>query len=223
MKADWVIVGSGVQGRDIGAVVLAVVAATGERLLGFLDDDPSLQGKTVADLPVLGPLEWARSHGAPLKVAVGLGQSGPKRKVVARLRTMGDHLTFPPVIHPFSSVGPRVELGEGVVVKPGVVVSCDVKVGEFSVLGTSSTLGHDSRVGAYNFLAAGSRLAGYATIQDDCVTGLNTCIIANRTMRNGSISGAGAVIIHDVHEGDTVVGVPARSAHRREGSDTTKV
>jgi acetyltransferase-like isoleucine patch superfamily enzyme len=68
-------------------------------------------------------------------------------------------------------------------------------------------------VGAYNFLSPGLRLAGYGIVEDDCTTGLNTCILAHVTLHSGSTSGAGAVIIRDVAAGDTVAGVPARSLH----------
>ncbi len=214
MAGEWVVVGAGVQGRQVCSAVAAAARAAGETLLGFLDDDPGKQGRSVDGWPVLGPLDWARAHPGPLNVAVGMGQAGPKRRIVARLREMGGHLRFPPVIHPFSCVGPGVELGEGVVVQAGAVLICDLAVGEFTIVGAGSVMGHDARVGAYNFLSPGLRVAGFGRIDDDCSTGLNTCILAEVTMGRGSISGAGAVIIRDVAPGDTVVGVPARPVRK---------
>lgn len=215
MGHAWVVVGSGVQGRQIGAAVLAAAASRGDRVLGYLDDDPSKQGQVVADLPVLGPVEWAGTYREPLNVVVALGMAGAKRAMVDRLRHMGDHVGFPPVVHPFTSIGPRVVLGEGVVVQAGAVLLCDLTVGEFTIIGASSTLGHDSRVGAYCFLSPGLRLAGYAAIGDDCVTGLNTCLINHVLMGNRCTSGAGAVIIRNVEDGETVVGIPARAIRSR--------
>lgn len=210
MNRDWVIVGSGVQGRQIGAAVVAAAAAAGDRVLGYLDDDPAKQGLTIADLPVLGPVAWVESHQGALNVVIALGIAEAKRAMVKRLRRMGDHLSFPPVIHPFTSIGPRVELGEGVVVQAGAVLLCDLRVGEFTIVGASSTLGHDCRVGSYCFLSPGLRVAGYATIGDDCVTGLNTCLINHVTLGNRCTTGAGTVLIRDLPEGCTAVGVPAR-------------
>lgn len=211
MGGDWVIVGSGVQGRQIGAAVLAAAAAQGDRVLGYLDDDPAKIGKTIADLPVLGPMEWVRTREGTVNVAVALGQAGPKRAMVARLKLLGGHLRFPPIVHPFTSIGPRVILGEGVVIQAGSVLLCDLSVGDFTIIGASSTLGHDSRVGSYCFLSPGLRLAGYAAIGDDCVTGLNTCLINHISMGDRCTSGAGAVIIRNVEDGETVVGVPAHA------------
>lgn len=206
----WVIVGCGVQGRQIGAAVLAAAKVSGEQVLGYLDDDSTRWGDTLLDLPILGPLAWAAGP-QPLNVAVALGQAPLKRQVVANLRAMGGHLRFPPVIHPFTSIGPGVQLADGVVVQAGAVLLCDLCVGEFTIIGAASALGHDTRVGAYNFLSPGLRLAGFSSVGDDCITGLNTCLLGHMTLGSGSISGAGTVITRDVPPGDKVVGVPARS------------
>jgi len=214
MTNEWVVVGAGVQGRQICAAVAAAARVAGDRLLGFLDDDAGKHGQTVDGWPVLGPLAWARSHPGPLNVAIGIGQAQTKRQVVAQLRAMGGHLRFPPVIHPFSCVGPGVALGEGVVIQPGSALTCNLTVGEFTIVGACSSISHDAQVGAYNFLSPGLRIAGFGIVEDDCVTGLNTCILAHVTMHSGSISGAGAVLIRDVAPGDTVVGVPARSVKK---------
>lgn len=211
MADEWVVVGAGVQGRQVCAALAAAVRVGGDRLLGFLDDDAGMHGQMVDGWPVLGPLAWARSHPGPLNVAIGIGQAQTKRQVVDQLRAMGDHLRFPPVIHPFSSVGPGVELGEGVVIQPGSVLTCNLRVGEFTIVGACSSISHDARVGAYNFLSPGLRIAGFGIVEDDCVTGLNTCLLGHVTMHSGSTSGAGAVLIRDVAPGDTVAGVPARS------------
>jgi len=210
MANEWVVVGAGVQGRQVCAAVDAATRSAGDRLLGFLDDDAGRHGQTLDGWPVLGPLAWARSYPGLLNVAVGIGQALAKRQVVARLRAMGGHIRFPPVIHPFSCVGPGVELGDGVVIQPGVVLTCNLLVGEFTIVGACSSISHDARVGAYNFLAPGLRVAGFGIVEDDCVTGLNTCLLGHVTMHSGSISGAGAVLIRDVAPGETVVGVPAR-------------
>jgi sugar O-acyltransferase (sialic acid O-acetyltransferase NeuD family) len=213
MYTDWVIVGSGVQGRQISSALLAASKSDKEHVLGFVDDDPKKHGKYVADLPVLGPLDWLGSRKCPLKVAVSLGRSNIKRSVVCRLRQLNANLLFPPIVHPFSFIGPRVKLSDGVVVQAGTVMICDIAVGEFTIVGAQSSLGHDSKIGAYCFISPGLRLAGYGCIEDDCTTGLNTCLLIVK-MGSGSTSGAGAVITRDVLAGDTVVGVPAHSVRK---------
>ena len=57
MPVDLIILGAGGSSREIlGAVEDINRQAPGWRVLGFLDDDPALQGKSVDGLPVLGPM-----------------------------------------------------------------------------------------------------------------------------------------------------------------------
>lgn len=209
LPKEWVVVGSGIQGRQIAATVLAHAAARGETVLGFLDDAPGKQGQSVADLPVLGPAEaWLKAHGKAVQVALALGDPKVRREAAERLRPLG--AIYTPAIHPFTSVGPRVALGEGVIVHPGVVMMCDLKVGRFTIVGCCCSLSHDSEVGEFCFLSPGTRLAGFGAVGNECWTGMNTLVNPHRKIHDRAQTGAGAVVVHHVPEGVTVAGVPAR-------------
>lgn len=217
LPSEWVIVGSGILGRQVEASLQAYAISRGEALLGYLDDDPVKAGLEVGGRPILGVTDtWLRSHGRPVHVAVAIGSPGGRKAVAERIRALGVGALFTPVINPFSFVGPRVALEEGVVVGAGCVCQCDLTVGAFTVLASGCSLGHDSRVGAYSWLSPGSRLAGYASVGDACWIGMNTSVLAHRKVHDRAETGAGSVINKDVPEDAVVAGVPARFLRMRD-------
>ncbi|MBI3132454.1 MAG: hypothetical protein HYZ13_14150 [Acidobacteria bacterium] len=215
--SEWVIVGSGILGRQVEASLQACAAARGEALLGYLDDDPAKVGLEVGGRPILGVTDaWLRSHGRPVHVAVAIGNPRGREAVAERIRALGVGAQFTPVINPFSFVGPRVVLEEGVIVNAGCVCQCDLTVGAFTILASCCSLAHDSRVGSYSWLSPGSRLAGYASVGDECWIGMNTAVLPHRKVHDRAETGAGSVIHKDVPEDAVVAGVPARLLRMRD-------
>ncbi|HJW33781.1 MAG TPA: acetyltransferase [Holophagaceae bacterium] len=207
---EWVIVGSGTLGRQVEAVLQAHAQQRGERVLGFLDDDGSKVGQEVVGLPILGPPEeWLSEHGRPVQVAMALGNPEFRRKGVEKIRSLEVGACFTPIIHPTSSVGPRVELGEGVILMAGVLCQCDLQIGAFSILGAGSSVSHDCEIGLCSWLSPGARLAGYARIGNECWIGMNASILGDVMIHDRAQVGAGCVVLHDVPEGEVVAGVPA--------------
>jgi sugar O-acyltransferase (sialic acid O-acetyltransferase NeuD family) len=214
MKADWVVIGCGGHGREVAALIQNFLLTPGEQLLGFLDDNITLQGKTLAGLPVLGPVGWISQVGRPMKVAMGLGVSKARNSAVQRIKNFGVDIQFPVLIHPTALIGPRVAIGDGVLIQAGCILTCDIEVGPFAVLNVGVSLSHDSKVGPFATLAPGSRLAGGATVGFCTEVGMGTHIIQNHHVGDRTQTGALAAVVRDLPDDITAVGVPARSLHK---------
>lgn len=214
MARDWVVVGGGGHGREVADVLLHVLGREGGRVLGFLDEDPRKASTTLAGWPVLGGLDWLDGAPAPLSIALGVGASRARRDVVQRLRDRiarsGRPHDFPPILHPDARLGSRVSLGQGAFVQAGCLLTCDVRVGAFVVLNVGVSLSHDVTVGDFATLAPGARMAGAVAVGELAEVGMNTLVIQTRRLGAACTTGAGAVVVRDVPEGLTVVGVPAR-------------
>lgn len=201
--ADVAILGAGGMGREAAAWV----AASGRAPVGFLDDDAALIGRQLAGLPVLGGREWLDDH-PDTTVVVAVGAPATRQRLVAGLTAAGVRLHT--LVHPSASVGPRVELGAGVIVGPGTVLTCDVTVGAGTIVNYGAMVGHDGRIGAACFLAPSACLAGTVTLGERVEVGLGARIIQGVTVDDDAVVGAGAVVVRDVAGDATVVGVPAR-------------
>ncbi len=213
---DLVVLGAGGHGREVADVAHACIAAGQRlRLRGLVDDDPRLHGRTLCDLPVLGPIQWLRAHGGEgLAVVSGVGAPVVRRRVVERVASWG--LPFVRLIHPNAILTRHVELGVGVVITAGCIITNTITIGDHAHLNRRVTVGHDAHVGDWVHLAPGSTLSGAATVGDGTEVGTHACVLPGISVGAWSIVGAGAVVHEALPDNVTAVGVPARIISRRE-------
>jgi serine O-acetyltransferase len=104
-------------------------------------------------------------------------------------------------IHPGAQLGRRLFIDHGM----GVVI------GETAVVGDDVTMFHGSTLGGTG-AEKGKR---HPTIGDGALIGAGAKILGNITVGTNSRVGANSVVLHDVPDGCTVGGIPARILHRR--------
>lgn len=208
---DLVFAGTGGQARELHAIAEALGAAWNP--IGFLDDEPGAAISDVHGLPVLGGVDWLDKSSVPA-VAVGIGSPATRRKVVERIRTFGPR-RFPTLVHPAASVGPRVTLGEGVFICPGVVVTTDVMIGDHVLLNFGCTVGHDAVIEDFATVAPGAHISGRVHVGEGSDVGTGASIIQGLSIGEWSVIGAGAVVVSDVPPNTTVIGVPAHVVKSR--------
>lgn len=129
-------------------------------------------------------------------------------------------------------IGPRCLVGPFAHLRRGAVLQEEVEIGNYAevknaTIGPGSVSHHvsyigDSTVGARVNIGAGAVTCNYdgvrkhrTVIGDDVFVGSDTMLCAPVSMGDGSASGAGAVVTHDVPPGVTVIGAPAREKPAR--------
>lgn len=117
---------------------------------------------------------------------------------------------FISLVHPTVNILQNVEIGQGCIIGYGAYLSCDLKIGNFVTISPYSIIGHDAVIGdwcqleAYSFIGGFVRLCPMVTIHTGGII-LNTKIVESH-----SIVGAGSVVISNVKENITVIGIPAK-------------
>ena len=204
------IIGAGGHGREVADILRNQAQATGEiEALGFIDENPDLQGQSPDGLPVLGDWSWfERADRRDLAVICAVGSPKICRRLVERARSMG--LSFVNVVSPLAYVSSFARLGEGVTIFPGVIINTGALVDSYSILNVGVIVSHDSIVGPYSNINPGARLAGNVTIGEGCYIGMGVNVIQGTTIGRWSVLGAGAVAINDIPSNVTAVGVPAK-------------
>jgi len=180
------------------------------RVVGVLDDDPTLAGSLVGGVAVLGGVELARDRDEALLICVGLGSG--RQKVAARLARLGvDEARFATLFDQSVRVPSGCQVGAGSILLAGVVLTADVAIGRHVVAMPQVILTHDDCVGDFATLAAHATLGGSVSIGEAAYLGMNCSIRQGVTIGAAAIIGMGAVVLTDVPQGETWAGVPARA------------
>jgi sugar O-acyltransferase (sialic acid O-acetyltransferase NeuD family) len=211
---DLLIAGAGGFGRETAAAVRA--AGPVWRLLGFLDDDPSLHGRERGGVRVLGPLSTVDDMpDAAVVVCIGNPRDHTVRaRIVERLALPAQR--YATIVHPSASLGTGCVLGPGCVLLAQTVLTTDVTVGAHVGVMPHSVLTHDCVVEDFAILASGVRLGGGVRVGRGAYVGAGALVRETVTIGAGSLLGMGSVALHDVPADEVWVGNPAR---RLRGTD----
>lgn len=193
-----VLIGSGGHAK----VVLAAARAAGLEVEALYDDDERRWGARVLGAPVKGPAS-SIEKGTPAVLAIGSNEA--RKRVADELA-----LSWMTVVHPRAWVHESVTLGEGTVIFAGAVLQPDTVVGRHVIVNTGATVDHDGRIGDFVHLAPGTHLAGNVTVAEGAFLGVNTGVIPGRFIGGWTMVGAGGIVVSDLPERVTAVGVPAR-------------
>jgi len=184
--------------RDAGQPVIPI---------GYLDDDASLHGKGLLDLPVLGQTSaLSRIPHDALIIAIGSNQI--RKRIADALAATSE--TFATARHPAAIIAPDVQIGPGAMICAGVVINTGSVIGTHVILNTGCTVDHHSNIGSCVHVAPGTHLGGEVVIKEGALVGIGAIVVPRTTIGAWAVVGAGAVVTKSVPPGVTVVGVPAR-------------
>jgi sugar O-acyltransferase (sialic acid O-acetyltransferase NeuD family) len=203
-----VILGAGGHGEVVADMIAAGarVADAALELVGFLDDDPRLAGREVGGTPVLGNLADVGRASADAFV-VAIGNNHARARIADALVAAGRRVVS--IQHPRAIVSRRATIGDGTMVSAGAVVITRSRVGRGVILNTGCTVDHHTHIEDYAHIAPGVHLGGEVSIGPCTLVGIGATVLPRCRIGAGCTIGAGAVVIADVPDGATAVGVPA--------------
>lgn len=174
--------------------------------IAFLDDDESI--KTSMGLKVIGKTADAFTYKGEADLFVAIGSNATREKVQEKLIEEGIFVVK--LIHPSAVIGTDVEIDMGTVVMAGVVINSSTRIGKGCIINTSSILDHDNVIEDYVHISPGVMTAGSVGIGKGTWLGIGSVVSNNVNICSGCKIGAGAVVVKDITEPGTYVGVPVR-------------
>jgi acetyltransferase EpsM len=207
---DVVIYGAG----GLGCVVQDILQQGSRyRPVAFLDSNPALHGRTVADLPVRGGIDEVEGllRAGISRAVVAIGDNVARTSMAEALAAR--HMQLVSAIHPLASLSPSAVIAEHVIVGPRATVCVHARIGPHVILSAGAIADHDNVIGKGAFLEVAVRLAGQVTIEEFATIGIGASVIPGRRVGPRARVAPGAVVIRDVPANATVGGIPAAGQH----------
>lgn len=207
MKDKLIIIGASGHGKVVADIAIKM---NKWQSITFLDDDESI--KTSMGLEVIGKTTDAFTYKDEADFFVAIGSNATREKIQEKLIEQG--LNVVSLIHPSAVIGTDVEIDIGTAVMGSVAINSSSRIGKGCIINTSSSLDHDNVIEDYVHISPGVRTAGSVGIGKGTWLGIGSVISNNVNICSGCKVGAGAVVVKDITEPGTYVGVPVRRVDR---------
>ena len=204
------ILGAGGHAKVVAETALACGVASS---VAFLDDRcTSLDAcLPVLGWPVIGPLVLSLQAETVAQfdaAFVAIGHAAMRLHWIQQLQVAGYYL--PVLIHPTAWISPSARLGQASVVFAQVAVQAQVSIGTGAILNTGCSVDHDAQLSDGVHICPGARLAGDVNVGARSWIGIGASVIQQVRIGSDVTVGAGAVVVRDLPNSVTAVGVPAR-------------
>lgn len=167
--------------------------------------------------PVIGTTKKLLNECEQFEAAIiGIGDNAIRYAKGAVLREA--KISVATIIHPRAVISSSARVGQGSVVFAGAVINPDGVIGEHCIVNTNATVEHDCTLGDAVHISPGANLAGQVCVGELTWVGLGANVRQCITLGRGVKIGAGAVVVKDVPDLCTAIGVPAKNNVIREGN-----
>ena len=92
----------------------------------------------------------------------------------------------------------------------GAIINCGSKIGKGCIVNTGATIDHDCVIEDYVHISPGAHLAGMVNVGETSWVCTGAVVSNNVKIIGETVIGAGAVVVKEIREAGTYVGVPAR-------------
>lgn len=206
-KKKLLIIGAGSVGKFIAYNIENFTQSF--EIIGFLDDDVSKHDKLIAGYSVLGSVEKLNQFSDKnIAIVWGIAFPNVKRKLFEEYQHL--KFDFPSFISKNAWISKQVTIGNGAIIYPGVSINYETIVDDFVVMNMNCAIGHNCSIGKFSSFSPGVNLGGNTTIGNFVEMGIGSATIQGISIADNAKIGGQAMVIKNISEGKTVVGIPAK-------------
>lgn len=142
------------------------------------------------------------------EVIIATGNNDLRESKQTILALMG--IPVATLIHPTAVISPFAHISEGSIVLAHAIININASVGAGCIINNGVIVEHDCIVEDFVNISPRAAMAGHTRIGRKSFLGIGCSLIDGIEVGENVIVGAGAVVIRDVPDHVTVVGVPAK-------------
>ena len=204
MRKKVVIIGAGGHAK----VIADIIEKSGDEIVGFLDDNKEIGTTIINEYKVIGDLNNRFTMAVTkenLEFIIAIGDNKKREEI-----SHSPNLKFYTAIHPSAQIGLDVRIEEGTVVMANVCINSSARIGKHCIINTGAIIEHDNIIEDFVHISPNTSLGGTVKIGESTHVGIGSIVKNNITICKNCTIGAGAVVVKNILEEGTYVGVPAR-------------
>lgn len=150
-------------------------------------------------------------------ITVGyMGRDRLRDSLYKKLKEIGFQL--PVIVDPTAVLAEDAAIGEGTFIGKNCIINSAVNIGKMCIINTGAVIEHENQIDDFTHVAVCAVLCGKVLIAAHCFIGANTTLIQNIKVGEGSVIGAGSIILRDILPGEIVYGIvkKLRNKSKRE-------
>jgi sugar O-acyltransferase (sialic acid O-acetyltransferase NeuD family) len=183
-----------------------VAAQIGQDVTFFVDDE--YVNEVTKPISEFDPSEYV--------MMVAVSDCIDRSVIVNKLPKETEYFTF---IHPTALIlDDEIIIGEGSFIGANSILTTNIQIGNHAILNRGNHIGHDCIIGNYFSAMPGSIVSGNVHIGNGVYLGTNSSVIEKKYILHDIVIGANSVVIRDITERGTYVGVPAKKIEKQDVS-----
>ena len=207
------IIGAGGFGREVEWLINRINNSNNNQwnLIGYVDDNIQ-KGTAITKLKVVYNTDELLKLEEKTNVVIAIGNAKVRKLIYNKIKE-NKNLSFPNLVDPSAIIG-EVDMGIGNIICAGTIATVNIKINNFNIINLDCTIGHDDVLTDFITVYPSVNISGNTTINEVVEIGTGTQIIQGKNICSNVIIGAGAVVVKDIAEEGTYVGIPVKKIEK---------
>lgn len=207
MCEDVIIIGAGGHAK----VIADIIHKSRDNVLGFLDDTKEKGNVIIKDinLKVIGKVDECiriSKINSNVKFIIAIGNNQIRKQIAESYKD----IEYYTAIHPSAQIALDVEIEDGTAIMANACINTSTKIGKHCIINTGAIVEHDNQIENYVHISPNGTCCGTVKVGELTHIGAGAIVKNNIRITSECVIGAGAIVVKDIIEKGTYIGVPAK-------------